>query len=46
MSPDERRHGTSKSGWCMTTVRPGVKDCEHCRYPECPHECHKKDGDN
>jgi hypothetical protein len=38
MTPDERRHGTSKSGWCLRLGRP---DCAHCERPECPCDCHQ-----
>lgn len=34
MTPDERRHGTSKSGWCIDGHHPA------CTYPPCPCECH------
>jgi hypothetical protein len=33
MTPDERRHGTSKSGWCIDGHHPA------CTYPPCPCEC-------
>ena len=36
---DEKRHGDSRSGPCLT------RQHERCDYPECPCTCHRKDGD-
>jgi hypothetical protein len=36
MTPDERRHGTSKSGWCIDGHHEG------CTLAGCPCECHNR----